>query len=228
MTLAATTLTRIDALVAERSLLLHPFYQAWTAGTLTGDQLAGYARQYYRHIAAFPGYLQSAIERLPEGDLRRLLEDNYAEETGGPVDHPELWLRFSDSLGNTRDAVAAEPCLPETARGIASFERLAAESPLAAVTSLYCYESQIPAVAETKIEGLKAHYASLQANAGYFHLHKSVDVEHAADTRAALETLIVDEESATVALERAKEALDAANALLDGICREYHVACAMN
>ena len=31
------SLTRVDAVLAERSLLTHPFYQEWTAGRLSVD-----------------------------------------------------------------------------------------------------------------------------------------------------------------------------------------------
>ena len=44
----------LDLMIAERSLLKHPFYQAWTAGTLSIERLQNYAVQYYPHVAAFP------------------------------------------------------------------------------------------------------------------------------------------------------------------------------
>ena len=47
-------LARLDAAIAEKNLLKHPFYQQWTAGTLSADRLGNYAIQYFRHVAAFP------------------------------------------------------------------------------------------------------------------------------------------------------------------------------
>ena len=38
------TSAAIDAAVAERSMLSHPFYRAWEEGALTRDALAAYAR----------------------------------------------------------------------------------------------------------------------------------------------------------------------------------------
>jgi len=32
----------LDSVISERSLLKHPFYQAWTAGTLTLERLQNY------------------------------------------------------------------------------------------------------------------------------------------------------------------------------------------
>ena len=42
----AAALDRIDAKVAARHLLTHPFYQAWTRGELTKESLRDYAKQY--------------------------------------------------------------------------------------------------------------------------------------------------------------------------------------
>ena len=42
-----TLLESLDALIAKHNLLQHPFYQAWTAGTLSKQALALYAQQYY-------------------------------------------------------------------------------------------------------------------------------------------------------------------------------------
>ena len=45
---------RIDAAIAERAMLTHPFYQAWEEGVLTREQLRTYAKQYFHHVEAFP------------------------------------------------------------------------------------------------------------------------------------------------------------------------------
>jgi pyrroloquinoline-quinone synthase len=52
-------LATVDSMIAERSLLKHPFYQAWTAGTLSRERLQNYAVEYYPHVAAFPRYLSA-------------------------------------------------------------------------------------------------------------------------------------------------------------------------
>ena len=48
-----SSLDRIDEKIASRSLLTHPFYQAWTQGSLTREALRSYTQQYYQHVAAF-------------------------------------------------------------------------------------------------------------------------------------------------------------------------------
>ena len=44
-------LAKIDAAIAEKSLLKHPFYQDWQAGKLSRKALQLYAAQYYKHVS---------------------------------------------------------------------------------------------------------------------------------------------------------------------------------
>ena len=55
-----TMLDSLDALIEEHHLLKHPFYQAWTEGTLSKESLQLYAEQYYQHVRAFPENLRAA------------------------------------------------------------------------------------------------------------------------------------------------------------------------
>ena len=50
----AKLLEKVDAAIAEKNLLKHPFYQDWQAGKLSRAALQLYAAQYYRHVEAFP------------------------------------------------------------------------------------------------------------------------------------------------------------------------------
>jgi pyrroloquinoline-quinone synthase len=47
-------LDALDALVAEKHLLKHPFYKLWSEGKLTRADIREYAISYYPHVAAFP------------------------------------------------------------------------------------------------------------------------------------------------------------------------------
>ena len=59
MNTTASTLEHIETRIAERNLLLHPFYQMWTRGELPQLAMRDYARQYYHHVSAFPTYLSA-------------------------------------------------------------------------------------------------------------------------------------------------------------------------
>src|SRR5215470_3412330 len=93
--------SRLDACIQKYDLLCHPFYQAWSAGTLTREDLREYGETYYHHVEAFPSYLAQLGMRLKEGDLRRAVLANMSEEKGGEDafgnperSHAELWLDF--------------------------------------------------------------------------------------------------------------------------------------
>ena len=74
-----TVSASIDTKVAERAMLNHRFYQAWTEGRLTLDALRAYARQYFHHVEAFPaepGRMEVRLDEADPGDaksVRRLL-----------------------------------------------------------------------------------------------------------------------------------------------------------
>ena len=86
----SSTSSHIDSKVAERAMLKHPFYQAWTEGRLPLDTLRAYARQYFHHVEAFPRAVSAVHSTCPDRDGRRMLAENLAEEEGleaGTQDH---------------------------------------------------------------------------------------------------------------------------------------------
>src|SRR6059036_3761877 len=118
---------RIDALIADRSLLKHPFYQTWQAGELTPDALRGYACQYYHHVLQFPTYVSGAHANCDDLRYRQELLENLVEEEQGSNNHPELWLRFGEALGLSREELIESRPLPETTNLITTYRRLTKE-----------------------------------------------------------------------------------------------------
>src|SRR4051794_5448154 len=102
---------QLDARIAKYDLLCHPFYKAWSAGTLTSEDLQIYGRDYFHHVAAFPVYLQEFGARAEDDQLRRAVEVNREDELGmdGARPHPELWLDFVEGMGGDRNASQHEP-----------------------------------------------------------------------------------------------------------------------
>ena len=219
-------LAPIDALIAKRHLLRHPFYVAWQEGRLTRDALRDYAAQYYQHVRAFPTYLSALHARCEELTTRQVLLANLRDEEEGTENHPELWLRFAEAVWCGRDEATAAEAWPETARAIEAFRRAASQGPLArGIAALYAYESMVPAVATEKIRGLAEHYGVAGSPAtDYFEVHRSLDVEHAGATRALLAERLSGEDESAAAADGAALALDAVNGLLDGICRVHGIA----
>jgi pyrroloquinoline-quinone synthase len=144
------TVASLNLLGAEMSLLKHPFYQQWTAGTLSPQRLANYAIQYYRHVEAFPRYLTALHSRCDDLETRQVLLQNLIDEERGPENHPELWLRFAQAVGLNREEVLAAEPLPAAKALVSTFHHLSRDLPLSAgLSALYVYESQVAEVART-------------------------------------------------------------------------------
>ena len=87
---------RIEQARGRWNVLEHPFYQRWSAGELTGEELARYSGQY-RHATAAIARLSAAVaESAPEAE-RPELRRHAAEE----ADHVDLWDGFVDAVGGT-------------------------------------------------------------------------------------------------------------------------------
>ena len=215
---------RLDERTERWNLLKHPFYQAWTAGELTREDLAGYAAEYWHHVSAFPTYLSALHSRLPDGELRREVLRNLSDEEGTDAanarPHSELWMDFARGMGATREEVLAHPVQPEMQALLATFRGLMLEPPASALAALYAYESRVPAIAAEKATGLEKLYGADAATTRYFTLHRTADVHHAQVWRDLIDAeLAGNPEAAEPALAAAECAAKALWQALDGVER---------
>jgi pyrroloquinoline-quinone synthase len=218
------TLRDLDHLIRERSILHHPFYRAWQRGELTHEQLATYARGYYPHVAAFPKYLDNAIQCAVDPATKTTLEDNLLDELTNPEPHPDLWLDFAVATGEDRDLVKGAPPLSGVAQASSTFNRLTTHDIASGLTALYAYESQQPEVAAEKLRGLRESYGMQDPAAlSYFRVHATADVEHRAGERSAISRCLEAGMSSAVIMNAANEALSAYWQLLDTVCEEANV-----
>jgi pyrroloquinoline-quinone synthase len=219
-------LDNIDNDIAQKHLLKHPFYLAWARGELSKDALADYARQYYHHVAAFPTYLSAVHANCDDQATRKQLLNNLIDEEAGSPNHPELWKRFARSLGIEDADLARTAKQPETKRLIDTFRSVCGEaSTPEGLGALYAYESQIPPICESKIDGLKKHYGFTKPeHYEYFTVHIEADREHSAAERGMLNRYIDDRnfESVKASVNRV---LDALWEMLSGVCRRHAIAC---
>ena len=212
----------IETILDEKSLLKHPFYQAWTMGTLTREDLSLYAQQYYQQESRFPRFVSAVHSSCPELKVRQELLKNLNEEESGPENHPELWLRFASSVGASRESVKDAEMLPQTAKCVSTFETLSRGEWRKGLAALYAYEAQQPAVAKTKVEGLKARYGLETEDAlGFFQVHQEADAWHSeVEKRILLEQADRDPELKAEIKDSIERACDALNTLLDGVCEK--------
>lgn len=212
-------ITTLDASVASRHLLNHTFYQRWTDGTLTREELRDYAGQYFHYAMAFPTFISAMHQQTEDIAVRQMLLENLIEEERGSENHPELWLRFCESLGLDREDVKAGVANDATRALIATMKSLARDGALhEGLAALYAYESQIPAVAKAKIEGLAQNYAiSADRDIAFFRVHMDADVVHSETSRSILRELCDTPEKAAAADAAAKRTLDALYGFLDSV-----------
>ncbi len=220
-------LTALDALIAEKHLLNHPFYRLWSQGRLTRENLREYAISYYPHVAAFPTYVSGVHAGCEDAALRQELLENLIEEERGPENHPALWRKFAAALGAAETDLASAPRTAEVAETIAEFRRSTREGSTAeGLAALYAYESQIPEVSKTKREGLKAFYGIPEGEATrFFSVHEEADVWHRRVEREALGRVADTPEAREKALAAARRCCEALNRALDGVMRENALVC---
>ena len=211
------------AAVMQHSMLKHPFYVAWSEGRLSKEVLQEYAKQYYAHVRAFPTYVSAVHSHCDDLETRQMLLENLIEEEQGADNHPELWLRFAESLGVTRDEVRNAELLPRTKDSVARLKQLTQSADYReGLAALYAYESQIPEVAQTKRAGLKEFYGiDDERGVSFFRVHESIDLLHKEVEQRILAKECVtpeDRERVTVAANAGAQALWL---FLDGVQEAY-------
>lgn len=199
-----STWERIERSRKRWDVLRHPFYQRWSNGELTADQLANYSGQYRHAVEAIATLSAAAADALPE---RHELRRHAAEERG----HVRLWDGFVNTSGGDVDATATS----ETQECVRVWTRNgdAAET----LVRLYAIESGQPDISRTKLEGLLGRYGYEEgAGTAYFQVHETRDVEHAAEVRELIEEIADDADEDNL-VAAAESAFRANWRLLDGV-----------
>ena len=215
--------TMVEDKIAENHLLNHSFYKAWNAGELKIETIQEYAAQYFNHVSAFPRYISGIHTNCEDISIRQELLDNLIEEEKGEENHPELWLRFGEGMGKSRDAIANSQAIKETNELVDTFMKLSRdERTHIGMAALYCYESMVPEIAKNKIDGLKKYYNINDENTlKFFTVHIHADKWHREVISELLSNLCDSDEKREEALYAMNKALYALNNFLSGMERVY-------
>ena len=196
----------LQATLAPRDLLTHPFYQAWSAGELRAEDLARYAEQYRFQVTALPELLRRARSVTRDEDTRAELSRNLDDEEGRTgVAHARLWEAFGAAVG----AAAEASPLSETQASAESLAALVGEDEVTALAALWTYEVQTARVADTKETGLKRYGVDSPEALRFFRLHGELDVHHARGLLEGIERCVArggSLEAAKAAVERSSQA----------------------
>src|ERR687892_1554686 len=166
---------RIEESRSRWNVLEHPFYQRWSAGELSRDELARYSGQYRHAVKAIAAMSSSAATEAPDrGELR--------EHAGEEAAHVRLWDGFVAAVGGSTGAAPT----PETAECIR--EWTSPDGLLPTLATLYAIESGQPEISRVKRHGLTALYG-VEDGAGteYFAVHEKRDDGHAAEVRELID-----------------------------------------
>jgi len=153
-----------------------------------------------------------------------LIRQNLAEEENPAGSHPKLWRDFAAAIGVGEDDITCCPALPGTQAVVQKFREICGDRPVAeAVAALYAYESQVPEIATTKMDGLKKFYGVTEPEGlAYFEVHEEADKAHRAAWRGWLEEHASGDEEEI--LKTTNEALDALWGALDAVhCERQEV-----
>ena len=160
---------QLDAIVRQFDLNQHPFYQAWRAGTLPVERLRDYATEW----APFIGVLDAGWDRIGE--------PSYADEER---EHDALWSQFRAALGSTGEASR-----PQSATLLEVGKHAFASVP-EALGALYSFEVQQPATAQSKLAGLREHYAgTVDADGQRYFVEHAVETDEPAMLASKIEQL---------------------------------------
>jgi pyrroloquinoline-quinone synthase len=201
--------SQLEAVRERHDVLTHSFYQRWSAGELTREELAVYAGQY-RHAVVALAQASERAARSASPELRPGLERHAAEEAS----HVALWDDFAEAVGGSKTDDAA----PETQACADAWAGDGQRPFLASLVALYAIESAQPAISATKRAGLAEHYGIDGDGSAYFTLHEGLDVAHAAAGRVLIEQHL-DGADADALVAEAESVLKANWELLDGVER---------
>jgi pyrroloquinoline-quinone synthase len=98
--------SRLDGVRARWNVLEHPFYERWSAGELSRDDLARYAGQYRHAVVALAEAADRAAHAADEAEFADL-----AAHAGEEAAHVALWDEFAAAAGTG----GPQPAEPETA-----------------------------------------------------------------------------------------------------------------
>ena len=209
----SSLIQKIDRIIEERSLLNHPFYQAWSDGKLTRESLTGYSKEYYQLVKAVPIFMTQLMDHIPP-TLYDELDLHQQEE----FSHIGMWERFASGLGISRNDLLNYDGLYKTNHAISGMHHLMG-SLESGVTAMYALEKEIPKISQIKLEGLAEFYGLTSEDVTkYFKEHMEADIRHTASWKRIIDGFSENDQEI---INAAESSVTCQNLLLDSCYEEY-------
>jgi len=170
---------------ARRTFGDHPLWHAIADGKLSRDQLKRFAIQFFLQVREFPRAVSAMHANCPFPDERMALAESVYEEETGRLSgcnqpHPELFIRFGEALGLTRQEMVEGRPLPATRALIDWFELSTRQRSFiegAAAINLAA-EGQVPGAFGPMARQLQQHYGLSREAVEFWDIHEMADAEH--------------------------------------------------
>ncbi len=167
--------------IDEKHMLNHPFYQVWSKGTLTKEELADYLAQYFYLEAAFPRFMSGLHARTLDADMRQKMLDNLVHEEMGPNNHVAQLVHLAEkAFGMTKEMIMEIGPNEKTKAIIKAFEEATQSDDIQeGLAAMIVYKQQVSDVAQTKLDGLKEHYGVTdQKSLEFYETHAEINRDY--------------------------------------------------
>lgn len=178
------TLNEVRTLISQYAWRDQPMYIALMDEDVTIEQLRVFALQYGVFALHNHNYHGRLYVTCPDAEWRaRIAEVVYEEGTGrlfaDGISHNELWLRFGESIGLTREQMWSTPLCPGALALRVYFEWICGKTFLEGVAAhMLAGEAQVTGIFNRIATNLKRLHGLSDEAVAFFTVHDVADEDH--------------------------------------------------
>ena len=214
-----TTLARIDEMHAENRFWEQPMWRGLIEGTLSLPMVKEFARQHGIIPLHNHNYHGRLYVQCPDPKWREMIAEVVYEEGTGRlyadgVPHNELYYRFGEGLGISREEMKNASYCPGAVAFKAYFAGMCGKTFLEGVSAhMLAGEAQGPGYFTGIAEHLKERFGLNDEQVAFWTVHDVADEDHSGIGRQLLEEFARDEADFRLVLRVVRETIDMMNLL---------------
>ena len=175
----------VKRIEGRRTFGSHPLWLAIADGKLSREQLHVFAVQFFLQVREFPRGISAMHANCPFPKERIALAESIYEEETGRISgcnrpHPEVFIRFGEAIGLSRDEMVDGRPLAATRALIDWFELATKQRSFieAAAAMNLAAEGQVPGAFGPMARRLQENYGLSREAVEFWDLHEVADAEH--------------------------------------------------